>query len=328
MKYNLNKTPIRTNKGYNINDFKLDINIPEIKEFSKFKTNIDNIKSSITTSFESKIGINFNKCYKLDIDIENKDNYFEYIFNEDILVNEINFNIKNDSNIFIKYISDKEVYNNVKININTSKNINTNVTILNNLNNESSNFMNINSLLNENSSVILNFIDIGSKNKISNITSTLHKNSKYELNNIYVGKKDNKIDMNFYAENKEENTVSKIVSEGALTSNAIKHFKGTIDFIKGCKNSIGEENENCVLLSENAKSISLPMLLCHEDDVKGSHGVSTGKIDLEKLFYIKSRGISEKDAKKLIIFSNFNKVINKVPNEIKEEIIKVLNDIF
>jgi Fe-S cluster assembly scaffold protein SufB len=71
------------------------------------------------------------------------------------------------------------------------------------------------------------------------------------------------------------------------------------------------------------------MLLCHEEDVEGTHGVSTGKIDEDKLFYLMSRGINEKDAKKLIINANYNLVIDNILDEdikklIKEEINKKL----
>ncbi|HOB25656.1 MAG TPA: SufD family Fe-S cluster assembly protein, partial [Bacilli bacterium] len=70
-----------------------------------------------------------------------------------------------------------------------------------------------------------------------------------------------------------------------------------------------------------AKTISLPMLLCHEEDVDGSHGVSTGKVDINKLFYIMTRGLSYEDALKLIINGKFNSIINKIPDEVTKQFI-------
>lgn len=78
--------------------------------------------------------------------------------------------------------------------------------------------------------------------------------------------------------------------QGALKENAKKNFKGTIDFKKGCKKAKGNENEFCMLLSEKAKSLALPMLLCTEDDVEGNHSTASGKVDEEQLFYIMTRG--------------------------------------
>ena len=52
-----------------------------------------------------------------------------------------------------------------------------------------------------------------------------------------------------------------------------------IVYSEGSSNSIGKENENCLLLSDSSISRSLPMLLCHEENVEGAHSVSTGKIN-------------------------------------------------
>ena len=67
-----------------------------------------------------------------------------------------------------------------------------------------------------------------------------------------------------------------------------------------------------MILDDNAKSKSLPMLLCHEEDVEGEHGVSSGKIDENKIFYIMTKGISEEEAKRLIVKANFNKIIKEI----------------
>ena len=114
--------------------------------------------------------------------------------------------------------------------------------------------------------------------------------------------------------------------QGALQDNSIKHFKGTIDFKKGCKKAKGDENEYCILLSDNAKSISLPMLLCEEEDVEGNHGVASGKVNKEELFYIMSRGLSYKESIKLIVRAKFNKLLEKIEDEnTKDEIISEID---
>ena len=67
-----------------------------------------------------------------------------------------------------------------------------------------------------------------------------------------------------------------------IKDNSKKNFKGTINFIKGAKKAKGNENEYCMLLSDTAKSLALPMLLCTEDDVEGNHSTATGKADKEE----------------------------------------------
>ena len=70
------------------------------------------------------------------------------------------------------------------------------------------------------------------------------------------------------------------------------------------------------------------MLLCHEEDVEGAHGVSSGKVDEKKVFYLMCRGIERKDAEKLIIKANFNKIIETIEDEdIKEYILKEIDNL-
>ena len=120
-----------------------------------------------------------------------------------------------------------------------------------------------------------------------------------------------------------------IDAQGALTGNARKHFKGSIDFKTGCKKAVGDENESCMLLSDKAKSLSLPMLLCSEEDVIGNHSTGSGKADKKELFYLQSRGFSEKEALKLLVRAKFNTILNNIKDKaifamVVEEIDKIL----
>ena len=67
------------------------------------------------------------------------------------------------------------------------------------------------------------------------------------------------------------------------------------------------------------------MMLCHEEDVAGAHGVSAGKIDKSKLFYLMSRGLDEQEARRLIINANFSQIIKYIPEEnIREEVLELI----
>lgn len=77
-----------------------------------------------------------------------------------------------------------------------------------------------------------------------------------------------------------------------------------------------------MLLSDKAKSIALPMLLCTEDDVEGNHSTASGKVDSKSLFYIMTRGLSYKESVKLLVKANFNKIIERIQDKkIKEEVL-------
>ncbi len=202
-----------------------------------------------------------------------------------------------------------------------------NITLVNMLNNSSTNFINVENKLLDNCELYFNIVDFGGKHSITNyFTDLFGKCSSNNLNTIYLGNNSQLFDLNYIAFCRGEKTNINIEVQGALKDEAIKHFKGTIDFKKGCKKAIGNENENCLLLSDKAKSLALPMLLCSEEDVEGNHSSSSGKAEPKELFYLMSRGISEKDAMKLLVRAKFNSIIDSFTNnEIKELIISAID---
>ena len=68
------------------------------------------------------------------------------------------------------------------------------------------------------------------------------------------------------------------------------------------------------------------MLLCSEEDVEGAHSSSAGKVGEKELFYIMSRGFNLKEAQKLLVRANFNKILDNIKNdELKEKILKEID---
>ena len=331
MKYILNESKKKTTNNYKINNISLDVDIPEIIKFGEYKIyNTLKIKKEVINDFNSKINLKHKKAYKISIDIdEDIKDILEYKI-EKAFVGIIEINVKENtsSNLIIKYISEEEVFNNVKILVNTEENSFLNLTFINLLNNKSNNFIAIENNINNNSTIINNFIDLGSNIKISNINSILNENSSYTLNNMYIGSNNNIIDMNYNIDITKKNSKATINCEGLLKGESKKSFKGIIDFKKGSSKSVGKELENVLLLSDKAKSKSLPMLLCHEEDVIGSHGVSTGKIEQDEMFYLMSRGLNKKTVEKLIIDAKFNKILNQIPDKkVIDELHNVLDKI-
>ena len=132
--------------------------------------------------------------------------------------------------------------------------------------------------------------------------------------------------MNYIGELRGEKSEIEIEVQGALKDKAKKHFKGTIDFKKGSKKAKGNENEFCMLLSDTARSLALPMLLCSEEDVEGNHSSSAGKIGEKELFYIMSRGFELKEAMKLMVRARFNKILKNIKDEnLKQEILEEID---
>ena len=339
-KLKLNETPIRTSKSFLINNIELEnIEIPQnINEFetieitktnSKISTEISkpNLVYGLGNVMESNVIEKANHKAKIPIEPnkEIRDNFDDENTN---LINYIEIEANSDANIIIKYESEteKKCFHNGILKLKAGKAINVNVTIVNLLNNISNNFEAIENDLEDESNVQYTIIDLGAQNSISNYYSNITGNgAKNDLKTIYLGTENQIKDINYIAEMRGKKSNIDIDVQGALNENAKKHFKGTIDFKKGCKKATGNENEYCMLLSDNAKSIALPMLLCTEEDVEGNHSTASGKVQESELFYIMSRGIDYKSAVKLMVRANFNKILARISDENLKN--QILNEI-
>ena len=127
------------------------------------------------------------------------------------------------------------------------------------------------------------------------------------------------LDTNYVVNHFGKMSESRIHASGALADKAFKTFRGTIDFKTGSSGSKGDEREKVILLDEDVVNRSIPLILCTEEDVEGAHGAAIGSLDEEIMFYLKSRGISPEEAKRLMIFGMFESLLAKASNESLEK---------
>ena len=139
--------------------------------------------------------------------------------------------------------------------------------------------------------------------------------SKFVNHAMYVGYDQQVLDFSYWVLQKGRKSYADILTTGALTDTSKKNFRGTLDFLRGCSKSVGSETDECLLLSPKVHSVSLPLLLCKEDDVEGNHASSAGQIDKDMLYYLMSRGFSEKGAQLIIVESNIRPVIDELGDE-------------
>ena len=341
----LNTTPVRTSENYGINDIKIDFQIPKkIRDFNNMQISGDVEDFEILNNASNKAlkygcgkeleNAVFNKSNKdLKIETNKKGKIcleFEIDENNVNLVENIEFITNAKNTIIIKYLSNGENpgYHNGIIRVHAKPNSETNIIVINLLNKNTNSFLSIENTLEEQSTVNYIIVDFGGKNSVTNYYSNIvGDNAKANLNTIYLGTNEQVFDINYIAELFGKGSQVNIDVQGALKDESKKNFKGTIDFKKGSKKAKGNENEFCMLLSDKAKSKALPMLLCTEEDVEGNHASSAGKIDKDILFYIQSRGLSEKDAMKLIVKAKFNETIQKIRDEkLQKEILGQIDE--
>ena len=169
-------------------------------------------------------------------------------------------------------------------------------------------------------------VELGAKESFYHFENDLiGEKSRIEHDLAYLGHDAQKYDISMLMSHIGKQSESAIQNMGALTGDAKKSFRGTLDFIRGCTGSEGSEEDICLLLNERVKCISLPLLLCKEDNVIGNHAASAGQLDANKLFYIMSRGFSEAEAKHILVESMLRPFIDKIENEeIEAEAIQLM----
>ena len=127
--------------------------------------------------------------------------------------------------------------------------------------------------------------------------------------------------MNYDMIHRGKKTQSDILVNGALKDRSNKNFKSNLQFIEGARGALGSEEEYSILLDDTVHSVSVPLMLAHEDDVVGNHASSAGKLDGDQIFYLMSRGISYEEAEALIVESKFSGAIDALDDEkLKEEV--------
>lgn len=145
--------------------------------------------------------------------------------------------------------------------------------------------------------------------------------SEADVRAMYLVDAGRRLDLNYVIRQAGRRTRANMQVRGALAGGADKVFRGTLDFLQGSKGSVGRENEEVVLLTEDVRNRSVPLMLSHEDDVDGHHAVSVGRMDEARLFYLMSRGLDTSEAQRLIVLAAFNPVLDRIRDgELRQEI--------
>lgn len=111
------------------------------------------------------------------------------------------------------------------------------------------------------------------------------------------------------------NATSDLLYKNALLDRSRTIFSGLIKVAEGAQQTDAYQTNRNLLLDPSAEANALPGLEILANDVKCSHGATTGNLPSEELFYMLSRGIDKRTAMQLMVFGFFEEVIEKVENE-------------
>lgn len=149
--------------------------------------------------------------------------------------------------------------------------------------------------------------------------------SKFKSDTAYICENGQSLDMNYLVSHHGQKSDTKMQIKGVVGEEAFKVYRGTIDFKRGCAEATGDEQEETLLMSKSAVNKSIPIILCDEENVAGSHGATLGRLGADELFYMQSRGISEEEAKSMMKKAKVLAVSGLIPSqELREKIEKWL----
>ena len=113
--------------------------------------------------------------------------------------------------------------------------------------------------------------------------------------------------------------------KSVLNKNSKAIFQGKIHVDKNAQKTNGYQLSKAILLDQESEFDSKPELEIYADDVKCSHGSTSGSLDESSIFYLMSRGLNREEAKKILIKGFLNDAIETITNsEIKEFFFKKL----
>jgi FeS assembly protein SufD len=110
-------------------------------------------------------------------------------------------------------------------------------------------------------------------------------------------------------------TTSDLLFKGALKGKSRSVWQGMIYVAPGAQKTDGYQANRNLVLSEGSRADSIPGLEILADDVRCTHGATVGKLEAEPLFYLKSRGIPQAEAEKIVVEGFFDPIFQRIPFE-------------
>lgn len=141
------------------------------------------------------------------------------------------------------------------------------------------------------------------------------ENCETNLYGAYILKGSQHVDNHTVVDQMKPNCESNELYKGVMDDKSTGVFNGKVFVRKDAQKVNAFQSNGNVLLSDDANVNSKPELEIYADDVKCSHGSTTGQLDEEAVFYLRSRGISENSARQLLVTAFIEDTFEHVKNE-------------
>lgn len=145
------------------------------------------------------------------------------------------------------------------------------------------------------------------------------QNIEANLNGFYMPRRKQFVDNHTKVDHRHPHCNSNELYKGVLNDQSTGVFNGKVFVQIDAQKTNAFQSCSNILLSDDAQMNTKPELEIYADDVKCSHGTTTGQLDEEALFYLKSRGLGEANARRLLTSAFIGDVVSKIENNIVRE---------
>jgi len=154
--------------------------------------------------------------------------------------------------------------------------------------------------------------------KVSKMTvgcDVCEPNANAYLGGMFFADREQHFDQKTLQYHSSPDTYSNMLYKGAVKDKGYSVYQGIIRALKNCVGVDSYQTNNNLVLDPTARADSLPGLIIDADELACSHGATFGNIDQEQLYYLRSRGIPEGEARRMLVMGFFDEVIDRIPFE-------------
>ncbi len=145
------------------------------------------------------------------------------------------------------------------------------------------------------------------------------------IGGVYFPTEDQHMDMRTVQRHVAPHAHSDTLYKGAITDEARSVYQGLIHVFHEAVQTDAYLTNNNLVLSDEARSDSIPTLEIHTDDVRCSHGSTTGRLDQGLLNYVRTRGFSLDEARRMLVEGYFEAILSRYPETVLEEIHEIID---
>ena len=279
---------------------------------------LDYIKLIVRENYKFIKPIIFINVSSPDITDTNINQRFDVLLEKNSSLSVLDLNLNNSLNSFLNInnnfvLQENSILKNYKIDLNGNSNLYYSKTKIDLYKN----------------SISENFIlTAGSEFAKNEIVCNLKENYSSAFVNGIINLKDSKQhEIRSKINHLSENTKSYQLIKAALKDKSRAVYQGKIYVDSVSQKTDGYQLSKAILLNEGTEFNAKPELEIYADDVKCSHGSSSGNLDENKIFYLMTRGLNKNEAKQILLDGFFLEVIEKITNNRVKNIIKLLMNI-